>query len=212
MHFLLCADLSIAGRVDLSMLTDQNLMELFFTPNDYDKARKQFGGDENDACSWKRTSCDGKGRLTEISWHSAFVKLRGSIDMTMLPPRLVTLNLYYQPLRGEVNTSALPETLRSICIDHSELVGTVDMGNLPRWLRGFTVHDNRITAVVNICNFPETLRHCRLEEDQIVEKTVRIGRLPDTEVYLNVYRCGFKVVEFENPEDERRVYWNKPWV
>ena len=212
MNFLLCADLSIAGRVDASMLNDQICMELFYTPDDYAKAREQFGGDEDNACSWRRTRCDDEGRLTEISWHKSFVKLRGSIDMTMLPPKLVTLNLYFQPLRGEVNTSALPETLRSLCIDHSELVGTADMGNLPRRLRGFTVHDNRITAVVNLCNFPETLKHCRFEEDHIAKKTIRVGRLPHTDFYLNVYRCGFTAVDFENPEDEARVFWNKPRV
>ena len=202
-----CSDPAAAGRVDPSMLSDQQRMELFFTPDDYEQSRGEFGGDEDDACTWKRTECNNDGRLTSISWHSSFVKLKGVIDMLLLPPALTFFNLYHQALRGEVNTSNLPENLGVVCIDHTALSGTLDVANLPRKMTEFVVHDNAITAVGDIVNLPETLSYFTIGESNVVQQRIRIGKLPKKYFKLHIKQCGFTQIDFENPADMDRVDW-----
>ena len=66
-----------AGRMRPSMLSDQQLMELLFTPDNATEARETLEGDEDDACSWKGIMCTDDGRnVTEVIWGSNFVHFK----------------------------------------------------------------------------------------------------------------------------------------
>ena len=201
------SDAPALGRVDPSTLSDQQLMELFFTPDDYEKSRRELGGQEDNACTWERTDCNSDGRLTSISWHASLVKLKGIIAMAFLPPELKYFNLYHVALRGEVNTSALPVNLDVVCIENTELSGTLDMANLPRKLTEFVVVENRITAVGDIVNLPETLNYFTIGEQSVLHERIRIGTLPSKYFKIYIADCGFEAVDLENPEDKDRVRW-----
>ena len=49
--FLHCIESPYLGRFDKNMLSEQDLLELFFTADDADVARERFGGDVEDACT-----------------------------------------------------------------------------------------------------------------------------------------------------------------
>ena len=201
------SDILALGRVDPSTLSDQQLMELFFTPDDYEKSRREFGGQEDNACTWERTACDSDGRLTSICWEGADMTLKGIIEMALLPPELIFFNLINQALRGKVNTSNLPENLEFLCIENTELSGTLDMANLPRKLTEFVVVENSITAVGDIVNLPEKLKYLTIGEQNVLHERIRIGTLPSKYFKLHIADCGFEAVDLENPEDRHRVAW-----
>ena len=50
-HFLFSADSTSIGRFDPSMLTDRELMQLFFTPDESDPQNYYRYGDIDDACT-----------------------------------------------------------------------------------------------------------------------------------------------------------------
>ena len=51
MLFLSCAEYPNAGRFDPGMLSEQDTIELFFTPDDYETARSALYGKADDACT-----------------------------------------------------------------------------------------------------------------------------------------------------------------
>ena len=135
MILLLSVDIANIGRVNPSTLSDQQLMELFFTPKDYESTRRELEGDEDNACTWRGVRCTGSNEVTLIDWHRSDLEIEGSIDFRMLRPLLLRLNLYCQPLTGEVDMSALPTELVTLCIQSCHLTGTLDLGNLPKTLQ-----------------------------------------------------------------------------
>ena len=193
------------GRINHSMLTDQQMMELFITPDDHEEHLERLGGDEYDACTWSGIECKAEKQVTTIDWHSARIKIEGLIDFQALPPHLETLNLYEQNIHGEIETTALPPEMKCLCIQRTPLKGTLDMGSLPPNISEVTVTDNKVQAVINFVNLPQALRHCSITEKFLEPKSLHIGRLPANDLKFGLRKCGFNSVTFENAEDEKRV-------
>ena len=122
------ADTSTMGRVDASMLTQQQMMELFFTPSDYNTAREQLRGAEDDACSWTRVNCDDGKNITWIIWLVEGIVLAGSIDFSMPPLSLESLSIYRQKLIGEIDMCALPQKMEYFGVQECGFTGTLDLG------------------------------------------------------------------------------------
>ena len=208
MHLLLryfCLENSHAGRINPSMLSDQQLMELFFTPDDFDKAREALGGDEDDACSWEGVRCELNSNIRCIDWHCCSLRVKGAVSFEMLPPRLELLSLYSQELYGEINTTALPKQMECLCVQETFLSGTLDLGSLPRGLTEMTVEHNRISAIVNFFDLPEALYHFEIKEKNIVERSLHIGSLPEGDLEVDIEQCQLQNVTFANPADAKRV-------
>ena len=109
--FILCVENDHLGRINPSMLTQQQRAELFFTPDNPQKARADLGGNEDDACSWFGFHCDQSGKMKAIALNIAHIYLKGSVQLSMLPLSLTSFNLYEQQLSGEVDVTALPPNL-----------------------------------------------------------------------------------------------------
>ena len=172
------------GRIDPLMLADQQIMEIFFTPNSLTQAHKALGGDEYDACTWNGVQCF-QDDIVEIVWQEIDVKLEGTLDFHILPPELYALNIKNKKIVGDLDTSNLPRKLESFRIIETGMTGILDMSNLPRALMVFAVEKNRISDVGPICNIPETLCQLRIVELGLEDALIRIDKIPDrTRVHL----------------------------
>ena len=203
MHlFLFCDN---AARMNKSMLTDTQFMELFFVADDYENGRQELKGDADDACTWVEIRCSEDQKITHIDWHRVDLTLVGSLDMALMPPDLIGLNIYHQALRGEANTTELPQNLELLYIDHAEISGTLDLSNLPKTLVDICFCSNQITKIVNLCNLPESLKTFDIDREPLDHASLHIGKLPSNGLILNFYHCFLTEVHCENPADRARI-------
>ena len=202
---LLTADMSGLGRVNRAMLSETQVMELFFVPDDYDDSREKLKGDASDACTWKGLECNTNKQVMRIDWFDYDLDLAGEINFTMLPQYLCSLVLIDQKLRGEVDLCALPMTMLCIQIEFCHVTGTLDLGGLPNGLQGLYFTDNRISGIRNVRNLPVTLRRLQVNETAAQPKSVHIGKLPSSEIRINLYNCGLKEITFEDVADKEQV-------
>ena len=169
MHFMLCSDISHLGRFDAHMLTEQQMLELFFTPINEEDARADLRGDADDGCTWTGVTCTDSGSITKIEWCSWDVHLKGSIDFQRMPPHAKFINFYDVELTGEIDTTGLPDSLEEICLQDCAFSGTIDLGSLPRGMTAFEVYNNNVTVIQNVRNLPEKLMHLIIHEEHIVD-------------------------------------------
>ena len=196
-----------AGRFNTSMLSDHQLMELLVTPDDVAQARENLKGDEDDACSWKGITCnDENDCVTQISWHSSGLKVKGEMNFAMLPPKLTRLNLYHQPLRGSMDVSHLPEKLRILCVQSTGLTGSIDFGSLPRTLEQLFITDNKIESIQNIVNLPSVIQYFEVREPNVMPKSICVGRLDKEGFVIKLQKCGITKLRLEDEKDRRRVH------
>ena len=196
------ADIHGLGRFETSMLTDQDRMSLFFTPDKAKDARRELEGDEADACSWVGVSCD-EDTITRIHWPLSELELVGSINFAMLPPKLEALHLSNQELVGEMNVSCLPETLTSFWVESCLFTGSLDFSTLPSGLEEIVIHENRIQSIANISNLPESLDDFRICEEHLEIDFVEVGKLPNTFLTIKLACFGFQVKVLDEVDKER---------
>ena len=204
-----CVEFQV-GRINISMLSDLALMELFFTPDNHKDARKQLLGDEDDACTWGGVTCDDDKNVTSISWHSASQKLVGEVEFLFVPQKLYRLNMYQQQVRGEIDLGGLPESLRIVCVQHCHLSGTLDFQKIPRKIEQVFFNGSRITSVVNLHNLPTSIQHMRVGEEHVENASLRVGAFPRSDFSVNFSGTpkGIRFI-FDNAADERRCKFTK---
>ena len=205
MLLLTLSDIAAAGRFNPSLLSGQQRMELFFTPDDHEDAHSQLRGDPDDACTWHYVECDASYNITEITWDRLFITLQGEINMAILPQTIEHLELYFQPLRGALGTSNLPEKIQSLVIDNCLVHGTLDLGSLPPTLFELTVRGNKVTAIENFRNIPFCLCAFYVEESNIVSHQLCVGKLPQNSFFFHFMGCRITDVIFEESADAGRV-------
>ena len=193
------------GRFDPAMLTDQQLMELFFTPDD--RRSQNYGefADPDDVCSWDGVTCTNDGTVQNISWSSVFCRIIGTIDFLKMPQHMIELTFFDAELSGEINTSSLPQSLFRFCVRGCNFHGSLDVSQLPRGLCSFGVSANSITAVSSIVNLPSTILEFIICEEFLDTKSIHIGKLPSPCGRIEISGCGFEKVTFEDPEDAKNV-------
>ena len=201
-----CAVCTEAGRFDGSMLGDQDRMDLLYTPTSPEDSRLELSGDPGNACTWSGVKCDSDDRVRNIDWIGNECALDGSITFEMLPRQLHYLMFLEQKLTGEIDTSDLPEAIEFFWLQNCLFTGTVDLCHLPPKLRTFLVLNNNISGVTNVCNLPMKLQKCTVCDRIIVEDSLYVGRLPETDLEIQFCDCSIHKIVFENPEDEKRVY------
>ena len=201
----LCAEGCMMGRFDPSMLTDQQMLELFFIPEDENDARSELKGEADDGCTWEGVNCENEANITRIQWCSWNVTLTGSIDFRRIPRHTEFLNLYEQALTGTVDATGFPESLTVFALQECAFSGTIDLGHLPQGMQVFGVYNNRITAVQNVCNLPFSLEQLFVEEPSIESKTIHVGALPANGLQPKFIGCGFTDFSCERDEDRTRI-------
>ena len=207
MRSLYFCDSTAAGRINTHMLTDQQLMELFFTPDNYEDARAILSGDENDACSWGGIECDVyDGYIKSVGWDRRNFVLHGSLNFPMFPRSMKFFDMSGQRLVGEVDLGHLPETLIFFRFHECAVTGTLDIEKLPRNLKGFFVTENAISDVVNVRNLPRNLENLTVMERRIHKELLFIDTLPKSNTTLNFRYSNIKHFRFVDPADAQKVY------
>ena len=187
------------------MLSDQQRMELCFTPDNPVKAREGLRGDPDDACTWERLKCDSDKNIIAVRWHSAWQHLEGVLDFKLLPAKLTVLSIYEQFIRGEVDMCALPSTMLAICVQHCRFTGTLDFSALPPDMREIYFRANKITAITDIRNIPVSLSSFVVKEPNIRETTLHIGKLSLGHWNLILHESNITGVTLEDEADRPRV-------
>ena len=205
MQILLTIDSTLAGRVDSSMLTQQQMVELFFTPDDPLEARENLKGDPDNACTWEGIECTESGNIHRIEWCSWAFQMKGSIDFKMVPLAVSCINFFDQGLYGEIDTTAFPDSFQELSLGNCLFTGTIDLSRLPPRMRSVRVISNKITGVCNVQNIPETMRLLQIQEKNNVEKTIHIGVLPESNLKIEILTRGFTEVIYERESDAKRV-------
>ena len=202
---LLTADSTYIGRMDVTMLSDQQMVELFFTPENYSHARALLQGDEADVCSWVGISCT-ESSVSRIFWQSwGRIPLIGSIDFGMIPRHLEMLSISRQRLYGKVHTQGLPKTLEHFQLKDCNFSGTLDLGSLPRGLKVFRAMHNRISGLENIQNLPMSLTTVEISEHKVQQESIRIGEMPPNSLIIFLQGCRIREADFEDDVDWQRV-------
>ena len=189
------------GRVDALMLTDQQCMELFFTPDSIARSRSHLGGVEGDACTWDGVHCDFNARITRIIW-TLPIQVCGSIDFPRLPPQTAEIQFMQQNLYGCFCMTSLPPCMESFWVIGCGLTGTLDLGALPPNLQYLHIRNNKAESIVNVCNLPENLRIFTVSEPNVINQSIAIGKLPGTNLKLKLYK--YELI-FENKADAERI-------
>ena len=202
---LLAIDVPGLGRADLSMLSETQVMELFFVPDDYDYAREHLEGDASDACTWTGLECNAHQQVERIDWLDYMVDIAGEINFSMFPCHLRALLLINQEIRGEVSLVALPMTIEDIQVEYCRVKGTLDLGSLPQNLKSLVFICNGLTGLVNVLNLPATLKHVQINECRVQPKSLYIGKLPSKDLRIDLYDCGITVMILEDDGDRPQI-------
>ena len=199
------ADIQSLGRFDTSMLTEAQRMELFFASSGFEEIHKALRGSEDDPCTWKKLTCDKDLSIIEIDWHSPFVSLSGSINLSFTPPKLQRLNIFNQKLTGEMDLGVLPDTMEYFCVESCQFFGTLNLEKLPASLESLYVMDNAIDTLLNMQNFSQRLETVYIREQHITNLPIHIGPLPDSDLDIILGYLDPADVIIENPKDAGRV-------
>ena len=200
------ADSTAAGRINTDMLTDQQVMELFFTPDSYKDARAILRGDENDACSWSGIKCDDNGHIKCLDWDHRKYVLQGSLNFPMFPRNMRLFDISGQRLVGAVDLCHLPEALNYFRIHACGVTGTLDIEKLPRNLQYLFVTENAISDVFNVRNLPKNMQELTVNEHGIHKEVLFIEKLPNSYTRLNFQNCDIEHFRFADPADAQKLF------
>ena len=193
------------GRFNPTMLTDHQMMEMFFTPHEMDTGEYYASADRDDACTWKGVTCGASNTIRAIVRLSDHLRIMGTIDFKMIPLSVEELFFADSALFGEVDTSALPVTLTEIALHDCKFSGSLEMRALPPNLKGFYVIGNKISFVSELCNLPSSLTDLIIAEDFLTHKSIHIGKLHKQRIAIDIMGCRFAQVTFDDRTDEERV-------
>ena len=203
MYLLLGIDKSAdqhLGRMTKDMLSDAEMMLLFFTPASYEEARKQLGGDADDPCSWCEVECIEKD-VVEIDWLEMDLKLTGSIEFAMTPRKVRHLALYRQNLSGSIDMQSLPPNLTYFAVQMCLFSGSIVLDNLPSKLEYMLIMDNKIDSVHEIRNLPLHLKSFTIQEENVQQDVLDVGALPPGNYEIELIACQIGKIQYEDEND-----------
>ena len=186
MLFALAAD--AIGRVDQSMLTDQEVMEIFLGSCD-DNSLKNFqeNGEYLPVCEWSGVRCENR-RVIEI--HMEFfdlVNASGPLQFGLLPHRLRELSL-----RGEGNkrvqifAEKLPRTLMYWFMSHCSVEGSFAVDALPESIDNFTMCECKFEVSVDLSAFPNSIVHLSMQYCEL-GGSIETALLPRSAYSISLY-------------------------
>ena len=99
----------------------------------------------------------------------------------------------------------LPRSLEFLCVQWTQVTGTVDLGNLPKGIETIFIIENNITAIVNIVNLLASLEDIAVNEKNIQDKSIYVGKLLESQPYLDFADCEFTAILCADPADRCRI-------
>ena len=219
----LCADIPKAGRVNISLMDEQTLMEMLIADLPQENMPRSpegsllaiqkwgfltFGDDGNvvmlefpknwtGGSNWKTNECGERHVKMNFRWIPAYVE---------------RFKLVRYGVQGTVDTHQLPRTLRSFVVQGNLLSGAFDVHGLPETLVRLDVSQNLLQGSLDLRALPERLTVLHAWENHFSGSADFTG-LPTSLRMLNVCHNGFSgVFKAVNLPGDLRLFsahWNK---
>ena len=127
--YFACADDGI-GKFDRSMLSQQDLMELFiFGLNEPEKICGSLD-DPDDVCEWEGVTCNADGEVEEFVWKHYFEDGTGTIGFEFLPWSMKIVRMLYNALSGTIQLADLPGKMEAVNLGGNQLNADPTKGHL----------------------------------------------------------------------------------
>ncbi|KNH04558.1 hypothetical protein XU18_4242 [Perkinsela sp. CCAP 1560/4] len=147
--YFACVDDEI-GRFDRSMLSQQDLMELFiFGLNEPEKICRNRD-DPADVCEWKGVECNADGEVEGFQWFFKYDDGRGTLGFELLPWNMKTVKMYINALSGTIQLVDLPIKIEKLTLSYNNLTGSLDLDRLPATIRGLELSINKFTGEISL--------------------------------------------------------------
>ena len=164
--YFACADDGI-GRFDRSMLSHQDLMELFIfglaKPEKICRNRE----DPADVCEWKGVKCNGDGEVEEFKWGCKHQHGIGTVDFEFLPCSMKSLQMWNNVLSGTIQLADLPGKIEVVYLLDNQIKGSLDLDRLPAAVRTLGLSSNKFTGEVSLENLPIAVQTLNLGVNQL---------------------------------------------
>ena len=182
---LISADAHL-GRVDISSLSDQILMEMLVSSSTEEKRSRLLDKDGVflDVCEWPGVTCNADEQVVGVC-KDGFRMLEGSVELAYIPPKVTIFGMYQSRLSGTLDTSALPHNMEMFSIRNNEFYGTVDMTQLPVTMQEFVIRSNKFTGSMNLEALPNALTQLFLDRNKFTGK-VSLHYLPPKLEHLDI--------------------------
>ena len=218
---LLSIDPSL-GRLDYDSLSDQALMEMLADSlgEKYRSVYQDQNGNYDDVCEWygvkcvndrvvrfQRTKATCSEPQCKFEWIPPLVtyfsftesRLRGTLDLAVLPRGLVDLYLRINALHGTLNFQAFPPKIANVSIHTNEFSGKCALPDLPDSLVCFHAFRNKFSGEISLRNLPSSLKQLNLSENALTGE-IHIAALPQGITRLdlteNLFTGDVRVLEF----------------
>ena len=172
--YFACADDGI-GKFDRSMLSQQELMELFiFGLNEPDKI---CGSRDNpdDVCYWKAVICNADGEVEHFWWANRDEDGTATVGFELLPCSMKTLRMWNNALSATIQLGNLPCKIEAVYLNDNQLTGSLDLDSLPATVQRLGLRGNKFTGEISLENLPKGLEYLSLDENQLSVKSY-LGR------------------------------------
>ena len=194
---LLGADIGL-GKMDPSMLSDQDRMELFVA-NLAGKYLAHFQTQDGtflDMCEWTGMECDKEGNIIEVSLQRA---CDGTVCLDFFPESVDTLIISSNgSLEGTLSTAKLPNQLEVCDLDGNNFDGAIDMTKLPKALSSLSVAQNDFSGGLDLKALPSGLEALNASENGF-SGSLCLDSLPQCMRTLDVScNCLSGSISFEN--------------